>query len=173
MHDANRAVAHLVAGVEPMLLRPPVNVLRLLLHPAGLASRIVNLPQWRAHMITRLRGQIDRNGDSALVDLLEEIRDYPSPRGSPSADREDCDRIATPFRLASVDGVLSFFNTTTVFGAPVDITLSELSIEAFLPADAPTEEIMRRVAQREETHREQSHREDQSIVPTECAAALA
>lgn len=168
MHAANRAVAHLVAGAEPMLLRPPVNVLRLLLHPAGLASRIVNLSQWRAHMITRLRRQIDLNGDTALVDLLEEIRDYPFPRGNAPSDREECDRIAIPLRLATVDGVLSFFSTTTVFGAPVDITLSELAIEAFVPADAPTAETMGHIVQRAETHRG-----DQLIASAEPAVALA
>jgi transcriptional regulator with XRE-family HTH domain len=144
MLAANRAVAHLVAGAEPSLLRPPVNVLRLSLHPAGLASRIVNLAQWRAHVIARLRRQIDVSGDVALSDLLEEVRDYPGPRGVGPA--EDHDQIAVPFRLATIDGELSFFSTTTMFGTPVDITVSELAIEAFLPADAQTAEIMRRVA---------------------------
>jgi transcriptional regulator with XRE-family HTH domain len=168
MHAANRAVTHLVAGAEPMLLRPPVNVVRLLLHPAGLASRIVNLTQWRAHMITRLRRQIDLNGDATLVDLLEEVRDYPSPRGNASPDREESDRMAIPFRLATVDGVLSFFSTTTVFGAPVDITLSELAIEAFLPADAPTAETLRQFALSPETRLE-----DRPIVSEQADAALA
>jgi hypothetical protein len=144
MLAANRAVAHLVAGAEPSLLRPPVNVLRLSLHPAGLAPRIVNLVQWRAHVIARLRRQIDVSGDVALSDLLEELRDYPSPRAT-GLDEEH-DPIAVPFRLATIDGVLSFFSTTTVFGTPVDITVSELAIEAFLPADAATAEIMRNVA---------------------------
>jgi transcriptional regulator with XRE-family HTH domain len=153
MLAANRAVAHLVAGAEPTLLRPPVNVLRLSLHPAGLASRIVNLGQWRAHMIARLRRQIDVSGDAVLMDLLEEIRDYPTPRaagspGSPGA--EEADLVAIPFRLATIDGVLSFFSTTTLFGTPVDITVSELAIEAFLPADTETAEVMRRVAGRGE-----------------------
>lgn len=152
MLAANRAVAHLVGGAEPTLLRPPVNVLRLSLHPAGLASRIVNLAQWRAHVITRLRRQIDVTGDAVLMDLLEELRDYPNPRGAGRPDREDeGGMIAIPFRLATIDGVLSFFSTTTLFGTPVDITVSELAIEAFLPADAETAEIMRRVGQQSET----------------------
>jgi hypothetical protein len=82
MLAANRAFAHLVSGAESALLSPPVNVLRLCLHPAGLAPRIVNLAQWRAHVIARLRRQIDASGDGVLIDLLEEIRDYPSPRGT-------------------------------------------------------------------------------------------
>jgi hypothetical protein len=121
-----------------------VNVLRLSLHPAGLASRIVNLAQWRAHVVARLRRQIDVSGDVGLSDLLEELRDYPGPRGAGPA--EEHDQIAVPFRLATIDGELSFFSTTTMFGTPVDITVSELAIEAFLPADAQTAEIMRRVA---------------------------
>lgn len=152
MLAANKAVAHLVAGAEPMLLRPPVNVLRLCLHPAGLAPRIVNLSQWRAHVIARLRRQIDASGDGALMDLLEEIRDYPSPRPSGCArEAVEQDMVATPLRLATIDGVLSFLGTTTLFGTPVDITLSELVIEAFLPADARTADILQRQAARGES----------------------
>jgi transcriptional regulator with XRE-family HTH domain len=149
MLSANRSVAHLVAGAEPLLLRPPVNVLRLLLHPAGLASRIVNLAQWRAHVMARLLRQIDLSGDSRLLDMAEEIRGYPYPRDSASPDQVGPGVVATPFRLATIDGVLSFFSTTTLFSTPVDITVSELAIEAFLPADAETTDIMRRVAQRD------------------------
>jgi transcriptional regulator with XRE-family HTH domain len=151
MLTANRAVAHLVAGAEPMLLRPPVNLLRLFLHPAGLASRIVNLAQWRGHVFARLRRQIDINGDPVLMDLLEEIRDYPGllAHGAPHTVP---DTIAVPFRLATIDGVLSFFSTSTVFQAPVDITVSELAIEAFLPADTMTAEAMRGVAAQTEAY---------------------
>ncbi len=152
MLAANRAVAHLVSGAEPMLLRPPVNMLRLCLHPAGLAPRIVNLTQWRAHVIARLRRQIDTSGDAKLVDLLEEIRDYPNPRPVSAREYDESDMIATPFRLATIDGVLSFLGTTTSFGTPIDITVSELSIEAFLPADARTAEVMRGVAHRGEAY---------------------
>lgn len=150
MLSANRAVAHLVAGAEPLLLRPPVNVLRLLLHPAGLAPRIVNLAQWRTHVIARLHRQIDLSGDPMLMDLLEEIRDYPSPREAAPCDQAESGIMAIPLRLATIDGVLSFFSTTTLFGTPVDITVSELTIEAFLPANAETANIMRRVAQRDQ-----------------------
>jgi transcriptional regulator with XRE-family HTH domain len=155
MQAANRAVAHLVAGAEPLLLRPPVNFLRLLLHPAGLGSRVVNLAQWRAHVIVRLRRQIDVSGDAVLMDLLEELSDYPGPRGTSSPNPADeGGAIAIPFRLATIDGVLSFFSTTTRFGAPVDITVSELTIEAFLPADADTAAIMRRAGVRGETRQD-------------------
>lgn len=143
----NRAVGRLMADVEPTLLQPPVNVLRLSLHPAGLASRIVNLPEWRAHVVQRLRRQIEVSGDSKLSDLLEEILDYPLPSGGAgsdaSRDTPAGDAVAVPFRLATIHGTLSFFSTTTVFGTPVEVTLSELAIEAFFPADAETARLMR------------------------------
>ena len=171
MLAANRAVAHLVRGAEPTLLRPPVNVLRLSLHPGGLANRIVNLAQWRAHVIARLRRQIDTTGDAELSDLLEELRDYPCPPGPrlPSTappPPDDSAMIAIPFRLATIDGVLSFFSTTTLFGTPVDITVSELAIEAFLPADAETAETMRRLAAQADPRR------DTAAVPADRAVLV-
>jgi transcriptional regulator with XRE-family HTH domain len=142
--SANKAVAHLVAGAEPLLLQPPVNLVRLCLHPAGLASRILNLPQWRAHVAGRLRREIERSGDPVLVDLLEEMRDYPGPLESNPVVNPLADAIALPFRLETIDGTISFFCTTTRFVAPLDITLSEVAIEAFLPGDSKTVEVMRR-----------------------------
>jgi hypothetical protein len=147
MAAANRAVAPLIAGVDPALLRPPVNVLRLGLHPSGLAPRTVNLAEWRAHLLERLRQQIDASGDRVLVDLLAELRSYPAPeRSAPHAASGDFTSVAVPFRLATDAGVLSFFSTTTVFGTPVDITLSELALECFFPADRTTAEAMRQFA---------------------------
>ncbi len=147
MLTANQAVARLVSGTEPMLLRPPVNVLRLFLHPAGLAPRIVNLTQWRAQIVVRLRRQIDASGDAVLMDMLDELRDYPMPRRTGGAEPDDgADQVAIPFRLATIDGVLSFFVATTQFVAPVDITAAELSIDAFLPADPETAATMRRLS---------------------------
>ena len=109
------------------------------------------LAQWRGHLIARLLRQIDLSGDSRLLDMAEEIRDYPYPRDCASLEQVESGVVATPFRLATIDGVLSFFSTTTLFSTPVDITVSELAIEAFLPADAETAKIMRRVAQRDST----------------------
>jgi len=148
MAAANRAVGGLIAGVDPMLLAPPVNVIRLSLHPAGLAPRIINLVEWRHHIIVRLRRQIETTGDSVLADLVEEVRDYPLPPGpAGKAKPRDHGMVAVPFQLATVHGPLSFFSTTTVFGTPVDITLSELAIEAFFPADQATVAIMRQLAE--------------------------
>lgn len=106
-------------------------------------------------MIARLRRQIDVTGDALLMDLLEEIRDYPNPRSAGSTiPAEESEIIAIPFRLATINGVLSFFSTTTLFATPVDITVSELAIEAFLPADVETADYMRRVAQHPEARPE-------------------
>ncbi|MDR3535610.1 MAG: helix-turn-helix transcriptional regulator [Acetobacteraceae bacterium] len=141
----NKGVMNLAAGADPLLLRPPVNLLRLSLHPAGLAPRIANLPAWRAHIIQRLRRQIETAGDTVLIDLLEEILDYPVGDASGRAP-PDPDDVAVPFRLVTIDGILSFYATTMVFGAPIDVTLSELAIEAFFPTDAETTRIMREMA---------------------------
>ncbi len=149
---ANRAVASLVAGAELTLLRPPVNVLRLLLHPAGLASRIVNLTQWRTHVMAKLRQQIVATDDPVLADLLDEIRDYPDASAGSIDGEQEPEMVAVPLCLATISGVLSFFNTTTLFSTSVDITVSGLAIEAFLPADDQTAEAMRRIAQPTDAH---------------------
>ena len=143
MIAANKAVAPLLTGVEASLLKPPVNVLRLSLHPNGLAPRIVNLQEWRTHLLERLRRQIDVSADAVLIDLLAELRGFPAPQrraGVKPEESTDYAGIAVPFRLATPSGVLSFFSTTTVFGTPVDVTLSELALESFFPADAETAE---------------------------------
>jgi len=140
---SNRAVAPLLAGVEADLLRPPVNVLRLSLHPAGLAPRIANLGEWRAHLLARLRRQIDLAADPVLVALLRELGSYPAPGETQDAAPDNA-AVVVPLRLAAPDGVLALFSTTTVFGTPLDVTLSELALESFFPADAATAEALRR-----------------------------
>lgn len=145
---ANKAVGFLLDGVSPELLQPPVNAMRLSLDPAGLAPRIANLREWRTHLLARLRHQIDVTGDADLRKLLEELQAYPIPDAisdiSPAM-HEDVG-VAIPFRLITPAGLLSFLSTTTVFGTPVDITLSELAIEAFFPADPHTAAVMRELA---------------------------
>ena len=137
---ANAAVGPLLAGCDAVLLQPPVNVLRLSLHERGLAPRIANLPEWRAHLLARLRRQVAETADPVLSALLAELAAYPVP----SSDRRPGERlaepagIAVPFQLATESGVLSFLSTTMVFGTPRDILLSELAVEAFLPADEAT-----------------------------------
>ncbi|MBR0645227.1 helix-turn-helix domain-containing protein [Roseomonas hellenica] len=135
---ANAAVPPLMAGAAPALLAPPINVLRLSLHPDGLASRIENLGEWRAHLLERLQRQIAQTGDAALLALREELVRYPF-RSSPRPP-EALAGIAVPM-LLRVPGLvrpLSLISTTTVFGTPLDITLAELALETFFPADAET-----------------------------------
>jgi len=141
--SANRAVAPLLAGAAETLLKPPVNVLRLSLHPDGLAPRIANLPEWRAHLLDRLRQQVEVTADPVLAALLEELRALPAPisRSPPAPDRNG--GVVVPLQLATEAGVLSLFSTTTVFGTPVDVTVSELAIESFFPADEATERMLR------------------------------
>jgi transcriptional regulator with XRE-family HTH domain len=140
----NAAVPALIAGVDAALLRPPVNVLRLSLHPSGLAPRILNLAQWRAHLVARLRRQVEITADALLAELLGELLSYrPSAgcsAGAPVAEETD---VVVPLRLKSERGELSLFSTTTVFGTPVDVTLSELAVESFFPANAVTAERLR------------------------------
>lgn len=144
---SNAAVEPLLAGAAAALIAPPVNVLRLSLHPDGLAPRIANLPEWRAHLLDRLQRQVETTADPALVDLLAELRSYPSPHDRvPPSQWPDYAGVLIPLRLATDAGLLSFFSTTTVFGTPVDVTLSELAIEAFFPADKATADALRRTA---------------------------
>jgi transcriptional regulator with XRE-family HTH domain len=141
MVAANRAVAPMLTGISASLLEPPVNVLRLSLHPDGLARRIANLSEWRSHLLDRLRRQIDVSRDPVLGALMSELRAYP---------HDDADTVETyagvvvPLRLITEAGVLSFFSTTMIFGTPVDITLAELAVELFFPADESTMEVLRR-----------------------------
>lgn len=148
---ANRAVPALMAGAAPALVEPPVNVLRLSLHPDGLSPRIANLREWREHLLERLRRQVEATADATLAALLEELRSYPAPAPTgphqPQAAAHDYGGVVVPLKLVTEGGVLAFFSTTTVFGTPVDITLSELAIEAFYPADAATAEAVRRIVE--------------------------
>jgi transcriptional regulator with XRE-family HTH domain len=146
---ANAMVAHLMVGAAPALLEPPVNVLRLSLHPEGLAPRIVNLVQWREHLFERLRQQVHTTGDAQLAALLEELRALPVPSGAGDTRLEgEMLGVAMPFRYRTAQGaILNFISTTTVFGTPVDVTLQELALETFFPADEFTMEALRQLSQ--------------------------
>jgi transcriptional regulator with XRE-family HTH domain len=136
---ANRAGTALMQGVAAHLLEPPINVLRLSLHPDGAAPRIENLAEWKAHLLHRVRKQFEVSADPALLDLMEELRGYPAP---PPV-QPNPDAIAVPLVVSSPRGTMSFLSTTMLFGSPLDVTLSELAIEIFLPADAATVERLR------------------------------
>ncbi len=145
--SANAALAPLMTGIAPHLLKPPLNVLRATLHPEGLAQRIVNWHQWRGHVLERLRRQYTFTADASIDALLQELAGYPAPshavRGKgQTAGQSEGGAIVVPLRLRSQGGVLSLLSTTTVFGTAVDITLAELTLETFFPADAETAEIL-------------------------------
>ena len=144
--SANLAVQLLLTGVARELMRPPVNVLRLALHPDGLAPRIGNLAEWRAHLLARLRRQIELSADGKLIELMRELERYPAPRGGNrhATDDRAARDVVLPLRLKTEYGVVSLFGTVTVFGTPIDVTVAELALECFYPADPETAEILRR-----------------------------
>jgi transcriptional regulator with XRE-family HTH domain len=143
---SNAALPELYDGVAPDLLEAPVNAMRLSLHPRGLAPRIANLGEWRAHLLFRLRRQVELTADRTLIDLLREVSDYPAPAGKPVQVTGLEHEIAVPFRIRAEGCILSFFSMTTVFGTPVDVMLSELALELFFPADDETAVSVARMA---------------------------
>ena len=140
---SNGALPEMFAGVAEELLVPPRNAMRISLHPRGLAPRIANLAQWRAHLLHRLRRQIDLTADQALIDLQREVLSYPAP--SPASEHAT-DQPMVPLQIQVGGRPLSFFSTTMVFGTAADITLSELALEFFFPADGQTAASVREFA---------------------------
>jgi transcriptional regulator with XRE-family HTH domain len=145
---SNAALPELYDNVAADLLAPPVNAMRLSLHPQGLAPQIVNLAEWRAHLLHRLRHQVELTADRALIDLLREVSAYPAPAEKPGQMAGLEHDIAVPFKIKAGGDVLSFFSMTTVFGTPVDVMLSELALELFFPADQETAASVQRIAAR-------------------------
>jgi transcriptional regulator with XRE-family HTH domain len=141
--SANRMVMPLLEGIPPRLLGQPINILRLAFHPEALAPRTVNLAEWCSHLLERLHRQCEATADPGLTSLYQELKAYriPARPGPPSADS-----VAIPFKLRRDGETLSFISTTMIFGTPVDITLSELALETFFPADDVTAERMRIIA---------------------------
>lgn len=143
--SANNMIMPLLAGIPAELLTPPINVLRLSFHPQGLAARTVNLGEWCAHLLERLHRQCESTADPELIKLYQELKTYPVPaRAAPIA----ADSVVVPFRMKLGDDVLSFMSTTMTFGTPLDITLAEIAIETFFPADAATTQKLRALAAR-------------------------
>jgi transcriptional regulator with XRE-family HTH domain len=137
---ANAGVALLTSMVAPRLLEPPANALRITLHPEGMAPHIRNLPEWRAHLLDRLRREVAVTGDERLAALQEELVAYPGGEATLPAHEPG---IAVPLRLDAGGTELRFFSTISTFGTAVDITLAELAIEAFFPADEQTGDYVR------------------------------
>ena len=146
------ALALLSAHVSPELLAPPINVFRLSLHPKGLAPRIANLAQWRAHLFERLRQQIQATADPTLIALQAELQEYPATEETtPLVLAGEMLGVVMPFCFDSVHGMLSLISTTTIFGTPVDVTLQELAVESFFPADDLTANALRELARQQNT----------------------
>ena len=136
---ANGAIGMLTAGAAEHLLGPPVNALRLTLHPDGIAPRIANLGQWRAHLLRDLAVQAEASGDEGLLALKRELEGYPGPVGEPGPHE-----VFVPLELHGRGGVeLSFLSTRTGFSTALDVTVSELAIESFFPADEVTARTIR------------------------------
>jgi transcriptional regulator with XRE-family HTH domain len=152
--EANSGIALFTEGVDPGLLTPPLNVLRFGLHPGGLARRIINLGEWRAHLLMRLRRQAALTGDPGLAALHEELRGYPCGQPEPDVELPGPGDVLVPLHLRHDDQDLAFFGITAVFGTPLDITIAEIAIESFFPADQPTAAFLRsRAVSRADSHR--------------------
>jgi transcriptional regulator with XRE-family HTH domain len=142
----NRAIAPFLEGCDAALLTPPINMLRLSLHPGGIAPRIDNLGEVRGHLMARLKRQIELTADPVLEGLLKEISGFPVPFSQPHPKKgREAEELFVPIRLKTSGGLLTLISATTVFGTPIDVTLAELAIETFLPADAATAEALRRM----------------------------
>lgn len=138
------ALAILSEGVAPELLDPPINALRVCLHPDGLAPRVVNLAEYGAHLLTRLRRQALLSGDAVLTELHDELATFPGVVPAPSSAVQPEELLFSPLRLRSGDDELLLFSTLATFGTALDVTLSELAIESFFPGDPTTRETLHR-----------------------------
>jgi len=145
MVAANETVPLMLDGVDGKLLAPPVNVLRLSLHPEGLAPRIVNLDEWRGHLLRRLKKQAEDTADFALEELLKELSAYKTVNRRGAKPGKPEDSIVVPLKIETRFGTLSFISTTTVFGTPVDVTVAEIALETFFPADEATRAVFQRM----------------------------
>jgi hypothetical protein len=135
---ANAAVELLAEGAAPALLEPPVNVLRLAVHPEGMGRRVANLPEWGRHILENVRARALRSPDQRLDELLAELQHYVPPL----AEGPDHVGFAVPLRLRCAEGELRLMTTLTSFATAVDVTLAEIHLEAFLPADEATARVL-------------------------------
>ncbi|MFJ4206295.1 helix-turn-helix domain-containing protein [Streptomyces sviceus] len=138
---ANRGIMMLLDGVPESLLQPPLNTMRLTLHPEGLAPRIRNLREWRGHLLEQMRRQIALRRSESLRALYEEVAAYPVTVFGTEDGLEQPEPVpyfALPMRIEHEGRTLSFISSTSTFNTPMDVTVSELAIETFLPADPAT-----------------------------------
>lgn len=143
--DANAAFALFFEGCAPELLQPPVNVRRLALHPEGVARRVVNLPEWGRHVTEALRNRIRITPDPELDALVTELEGYLPP----TEDDPGYLGFAVPMHLRSDDGDLRLITTLMTVATTTDVSLAEVQLEAFLPADEATAEILHHRAKRD------------------------
>lgn len=145
LQSANRAAQRLLSVLPAEARQAPINVMRLSLDPQGMAPLILNLGEWRHHLLSRLRAQVQASGDPQLLALLQELSEYPPLPGEQAVNASSTPRadVLVLFRLGMPQGELALFSTVTVFGTPTDVTLSELALEAFYPADPASAELLR------------------------------
>jgi transcriptional regulator with XRE-family HTH domain len=140
--EANEPLLAMMDGVAEHLLAPPVNVLRVSLHPDGVAPRISNLGEWRGHLLGRLRRQVALTGDDELADLLAELEGYPCDQ--PEEESHGPGEVVVPMRLRVGDDTeVALLSTVATFGTPLDVTVAELVIESFFPADEASGQVLR------------------------------
>ncbi|WP_328731165.1 helix-turn-helix transcriptional regulator [Streptomyces caniferus] len=143
---ANRGITMLLEGLSPALLRPPLNAMRLTMHPDGLAPRIRNYREWRSHLLAQMERQLALMRSSPLRALYDEVSAYPLPPGGrETAAFGEHAPFALPMMIEHHDTVLSFISTIATFNTPMDVTVSELAVETFLPADPETAAYLRGV----------------------------
>ncbi|CAM5428499.1 helix-turn-helix domain-containing protein [Streptomyces chartreusis] len=136
---ANRGILMLLDGIPEHLLRPPLNAMRLTLHPDGLAPRIRNLREWRGHLLAQMARQIALHRSEPLRELYEEVAAYPVPEDAPGAEPDEhVPYFALPMQIEHEGRVLSFISSISTFNTPMDVTVAELAIETLLPADPAT-----------------------------------
>ncbi|MEW2526868.1 helix-turn-helix transcriptional regulator [Streptomyces sp. NPDC047071] len=140
---ANRGIASLLDGLPEHLLTPPLNAMRVVLHPEGLAPRIRNLREWRGHLLHQMERQIALQRSGALRALYEEVAAYPvlDPGEDTAADGQ-VPHFALPLRIEHEGRVLSFISSISTFNTPMDVTVAELAVETLLPADPATVEYL-------------------------------
>ncbi|MGW2488100.1 helix-turn-helix domain-containing protein [Streptomyces sp. NPDC001606] len=144
---ANRGIAMLLEGVPERLMSPAPNAMRLTLHPEGLAPRIRNLPEWRGHLLAQMERQLALHRSEPLRALYEEVAAYPVPDPAPGAEPEaPVPYFALPLRIEHDGRILSFVSSISTFNTPMDVTVAELAIETFLPADPATSKYLHTLA---------------------------
>lgn len=143
---ANRAAQRLLALVPAELRVAPINMMRLSLHPLGLGAVLSNLGEVRARMLHRLRRQVANSGDPVLLELLRELSALPEAPSNPPATRDPYAGVLLPVRLRLPLGEVTLFSTIATFGTAIEVTLSELMLESFFPADAASADVLRRMA---------------------------